>query len=131
MHSATAGRIHRLSLSVEPYSIVQSDVMFGLDSRPLNAGCHELCAQERLTREYSVSEVELEIGKKRFRLGTLESMFIPRNIEHAWAAVSVPAKIINTYQPAGKIEEFFQVLPNLKTCRRESRRLRKATPPNR
>ena len=39
-----------------------------------------------------------------------------------------PAKIINTYQPAGKIEEFFQVLPNLKTCRRESRRLRKATP---
>jgi DNA-binding transcriptional MerR regulator len=59
-------------------------------------------------------EVELEIGKKRFRLGTLESMFIPRNIEHAWAAVSVPAKIINTYQPAGKIEEFFQVLAKFK-----------------
>jgi len=59
-------------------------------------------------------EVELEIGKKRFRLGTLESMFIPRNIEHAWAAVSVPAKIINTYQPAGKIEEFFQVLAKSK-----------------
>jgi hypothetical protein len=34
-------------------------------------------------------------------------MFIPRNIEHAWAG---PAKILNTYQPAGKIEEFFQVL---------------------
>src|SRR2546421_7023341 len=59
-------------------------------------------------------EVELEIGKKRFRLGTRESMFIPRNIEHAWAAVSVPAKIINTYQPAGKIEEFFQVLAKFK-----------------
>jgi DNA-binding transcriptional MerR regulator len=59
-------------------------------------------------------EVELEIGKKRFRLGTRESMFIPRNIEHAWAAVSVPAKIINTYQPAGKIEEFFQVLAKSK-----------------
>jgi DNA-binding transcriptional MerR regulator len=59
-------------------------------------------------------EVELEIGKKRFHLGTRESMFIPRNLEHAWAAVSVPAKIINTYQPAGKIEEFFQVLAKLK-----------------
>lgn len=59
-------------------------------------------------------EVELEIGKKRFRLGTRESTFIPRNIEHAWAAVSVPAKIINTYQPAGKIEEFFQVLAKSK-----------------
>ena len=59
-------------------------------------------------------EVELEIGKKRFRLGTRESMFIPRNIEHAWAAVSDPARIINTYQPAGKIEEFFQVLAKFK-----------------
>ena len=59
-------------------------------------------------------EVELEIGKKRCHLGTRESMFIPRNIEHAWAAVSFPGKIINTYQPAGKIEEFFQVLAKFK-----------------
>ena len=59
-------------------------------------------------------EVELEIGKKRFRLGTRESMFIPRNIEHAWTTVSAPAKIIDTYQPAGKIEEFFQVLAKFK-----------------
>src|SRR6266403_6171317 len=59
-------------------------------------------------------EVELEIAKKRFRLGTLESMFISRNIEHAWAPVSVPAKIINTYQPAGKIEDFFQALAKFK-----------------
>lgn len=59
-------------------------------------------------------EVDLEIGKKWFRLGTCESMFIPRNIEHAWAAVRVPTKIINTYQPAGKIEEFFQVLAKFK-----------------
>ena len=59
-------------------------------------------------------EVELEIGKKRFHLGTRESMFIPRNVEHAWTAVSAPTKIINTYQPAGKIEEFFQVLAKFK-----------------
>jgi DNA-binding transcriptional MerR regulator len=55
-------------------------------------------------------EVELEVGKKRFRLGPRESMFIPRNQEHAWVAVTEPAKILNTYQPAGQIEEFFQVL---------------------
>jgi DNA-binding transcriptional MerR regulator len=59
-------------------------------------------------------EVELEIGKKRLRLGTRESMFIPRNVEHSWAPVSGPAKVINTYQPAGKIEEFVQVLAKLK-----------------
>ena len=49
-------------------------------------------------------EVELEVGKKRFRLGARESTFIPRNVEHAWGGA---AKVINTYQPAGKIEEFF------------------------
>ena len=59
-------------------------------------------------------QVELEIAKKRVHLGTGESMFIPRSIEHAWMAVSAPAKILNTYQPAGKIEEFFQVLAQLK-----------------
>lgn len=57
-------------------------------------------------------EVELEIGEKRLRLGARDSMFIPRNVEHAWGGV--PAKIINTYQPAGKIEEFFQVLAQFK-----------------
>jgi DNA-binding transcriptional MerR regulator len=59
-------------------------------------------------------EVELEIGKKRVHLGTRESMLIPRNIEHAWAAVSAPAKILNSYQPAGNIEEFFRVLAKFK-----------------
>jgi len=57
-------------------------------------------------------EVECEIGKKGFRLGTGESMFIPRNIEHAWGGTA--AKVINTYHPAGKIEGFFQVLATLK-----------------
>ena len=59
-------------------------------------------------------EVELEIGKKRFHLGARESMFIPRNVEHVWIAVSAPAQILNTYQPAGKIEEFFQALAKFK-----------------
>ena len=59
-------------------------------------------------------EVELEIAKKRVHLGTRESMFIPRNIEHTWAGVSGPVKIINTYQPAGKIEGFFRALAEFK-----------------
>jgi len=59
-------------------------------------------------------EVELEIGKNRFHLGARGSMFIPRNVEHVWAPVTAPAQIINTYQPAGKIEEFFQVLAKLR-----------------
>ena len=59
-------------------------------------------------------QVELEIGKKRFHLCARESMFIPRNVEHVWTPVTGPAQILNCYQPAGKIEAFFQVLANLK-----------------
>lgn len=57
-------------------------------------------------------EVALEVGKKGFRLRAGESTFIPRNVEHAWGGV--PAKIINTYHPAGKIEEFFQAMAKFK-----------------
>ncbi len=59
-------------------------------------------------------EVELEIGRKRFHLGAGESRFIPRNVEHVWSAVSPSAQVINTYQPAGKIERFFQALAGFK-----------------
>ena len=59
-------------------------------------------------------EVALEIGDKRIHLGARESVFIPRNVEHVWTAVSAPAQVLNTYQPAGKIEEFFQELSTFK-----------------
>jgi len=64
-------------------------------------------------------EVLLEIGRKQngakqFRLRAGESMFLPRNVDHVWGAVGNPARIINTYQPAGKIEEFFNVLSTFK-----------------
>ncbi len=57
-------------------------------------------------------EVELEMGRKRFHLGAGESMFIPRNVEHSWGGE--PARILNTYQPAGKIEDFFKALAKFK-----------------
>ena len=59
-------------------------------------------------------EAVLEIAKKRFRLGARESMFIPRNVEHAWAAVGASARVLNTYQPAGQVEAFFQAVAKSK-----------------
>ncbi len=61
-------------------------------------------------------EVELEIGKKRFHLSARESMFIPRNVEHVLGGApgGPPVKLLNTYQPAGKVEEFFQALAKWK-----------------
>jgi DNA-binding transcriptional MerR regulator/quercetin dioxygenase-like cupin family protein len=55
-------------------------------------------------------ELELEIASKRSRARTGESVFIPRQIPHAWACAERPAKIINSYQPAGNIEDFFREL---------------------
>jgi DNA-binding transcriptional MerR regulator/uncharacterized cupin superfamily protein len=51
-------------------------------------------------------EVLVEVGKQQSRLGPGESIFFPREVAHAWA--SDAAKVINLYQPAGKMEEFFR-----------------------
>ena len=54
-------------------------------------------------------EFNFEVGDKRFRVGAGESVFIPRKVSHVWARVSgEQGKIINVYQPAGKMEEFFR-----------------------
>jgi DNA-binding transcriptional MerR regulator/quercetin dioxygenase-like cupin family protein len=56
-------------------------------------------------------EFELHVGNKRFHLGAGESVFMPRKVAHMWGCVSgKPGKIINVYQPAGKMEEFFREL---------------------
>jgi DNA-binding transcriptional MerR regulator/uncharacterized cupin superfamily protein len=56
-------------------------------------------------------EFELHVGKKRFHLSAGESIFMPRKVAHMWGCVrGKPGKIINVYQPAGKMEEFFREL---------------------
>jgi len=54
-------------------------------------------------------ECEIHLDKKKLRLRPGESAFIPRNVNHVWGCVSdKPARIINTYQPAGNMEDFFR-----------------------
>lgn len=58
-------------------------------------------------------ELELQVGEnsERFRLGAGESIFLPRKVAHVWGSVNgKPGKIINVYQPAGQMEEFFREL---------------------
>jgi hypothetical protein len=56
-------------------------------------------------------EIELEVGGQRHRLGAGESTFIPRTVTHTWVrGGDGPARILNVYQPAGNIEEFFRAL---------------------
>jgi DNA-binding transcriptional MerR regulator len=54
-------------------------------------------------------EVDLQVGEKRIRARRGESVFIPRNVAHVWAPPGAePCKIINIYQPAGRMEEFLR-----------------------
>ena len=56
-------------------------------------------------------EFQFKVGEKTFRAGAGESVFLPRKVPHVWACMGgKPGKIINVYQPAGKIEEFFREL---------------------
>lgn len=56
-------------------------------------------------------EIELHLGDQQLRLGPGESAFVPRAVPHVWACVGGgPCRIVNVYQPAGAIEEFFRVL---------------------
>jgi DNA-binding transcriptional MerR regulator len=56
-------------------------------------------------------EFEFHVGNKRFHLGAGESVFMPRKVAHMWGCVSgKPGKIINVYQSAAKMEEFFREL---------------------
>ncbi|HEX2475102.1 MAG TPA: MerR family transcriptional regulator [Lacipirellulaceae bacterium] len=60
-------------------------------------------------------ELALQVGEKRFRAGAGESIFIPRKVAHLWGPVGdEPCKVINIFQPAGKIEEFLREVGNLR-----------------
>ena len=52
-------------------------------------------------------EFDFEVGGKRFKAGAGECVYIPRKVKHAWGSPN-PGKVINAYQPAGKIEQFFR-----------------------
>ena len=54
-------------------------------------------------------ELEIELDGSPRHLSTGECIYIPRKVKHVWAATGDnPAKIIDVYQPAGKIEDFFR-----------------------
>lgn len=60
-------------------------------------------------------------GKYRFvcgdltsELGAGDTIFLPRNIPHQWLQISEQGKLIYAVNPAGKLEDFFRAVNNLK-----------------
>jgi quercetin dioxygenase-like cupin family protein len=58
-------------------------------------------------------EYYLRIGTEKVRLGPGDSIFMARDVPHAWTQVSMKGKMIIVFQPAGKMEEFFITLAGL------------------
>jgi DNA-binding transcriptional MerR regulator len=54
-------------------------------------------------------ELMFVVGEKQFQAGPGESVFLPRQTAYAWVAANGrPARILDVYQPAGRMEEFFR-----------------------
>lgn len=53
-------------------------------------------------------DYRFRVGEAFFRLGPGDTIFLPRNVPHAFVQLSQEAKMIVTYQPAGQMEAFFR-----------------------
>src|SRR5581483_8213321 len=54
-------------------------------------------------------ELLFVVGQRQFAAAAGESVFIPRQTVHAWVSANGrPARVLDVYQPAGSMEEFFR-----------------------
>jgi quercetin dioxygenase-like cupin family protein len=56
---------------------------------------------------------KFKVGDDMFDLTVGESIFLPRNIPHAWTQISAKGKMIVVFQPAGKLESFFVTMAGM------------------
>jgi quercetin dioxygenase-like cupin family protein len=54
-----------------------------------------------------------QVGDDKYHLSTGDSIFLPMKIPHAWTQISEKGKMTVTFQPAGKMEEFFVTMAAL------------------
>ena len=58
-------------------------------------------------------EYYFQIGEDKFRMSAGETIFLPKKVPHAWTQVSEKGKMNVTFQPAGKMEDFFVTVSGL------------------
>jgi quercetin dioxygenase-like cupin family protein len=59
-------------------------------------------------------EYYFQVGEDKHRLSKGDSIFLPRQVPHAWTQVSEQGRMTVILQPAGKLEEFFLAVAALK-----------------
>ena len=58
-------------------------------------------------------EYYFQVGNDKFKMYAGETIFLPKKVPHAWTQVSEKGKMNVTFQPAGKMEEFFVTVSSL------------------
>lgn len=58
-------------------------------------------------------EYHFQVGETKHELKTGDTIFLPRNVPHAWVQMAERGKMTVTMQPAGKLEEFFVAMAAL------------------
>ena len=58
-------------------------------------------------------EYYFRVGDDRYRLHPGDTIFLPRQVPHAWTQVSARGRMTVTFQPAGRMEAFFLALAAL------------------
>ncbi len=53
-------------------------------------------------------EYHFQVGDDKYELKKGDTIFLPRNVQHAFVQLTEKAKMIVTYFPAGKMEAFFK-----------------------
>lgn len=56
---------------------------------------------------------KFKVGNDQYDLTVGDSIFLPRQVPHAWTQVSKTGKMTITFQPAGKMENFFLAIASL------------------
>ena len=53
-------------------------------------------------------EYLFQVGDEKFQMNAGDTIFLPRNVQHAFAQLTEKGKVIVSYLPAGKMENFFK-----------------------
>jgi len=54
-------------------------------------------------------EYTFQVGKEQYSMTKGDTIFLPRNVQHAFIQLTEKGKMIVSYLPAGKMESFFEV----------------------
>jgi quercetin dioxygenase-like cupin family protein len=53
-------------------------------------------------------EYLFQVGDDKYRMMPGDTIFLPRNVQHAFVQLKEKGKVIVSYMPAGKMEDFFK-----------------------